>query len=342
MSEQRPQKSDGPRSPASQPQRKPASTFSRPTATRRAAPPVPPESRPATKEGGTKPGLFRKAIFGVVALVIHVVLGSFFGLLRARPTTASEFTAGEVQEIIRILREDDECRDTRLDGYFGLHNNSRELWVAVLGKPNAETGRKDSPDWTFRTRDGAVSVHVGVDDHSGAIPFVIAYGNGDVAGIAPNAPVDSAKLKALVLRQKRRIDSGDSLAMRKKQEDQFAETLAKEKEKQAEKERELNALAEKEREIVLQAQDQTIADKEYNKLRDKMPFGPENKVFNEKSDDWIKRRADLLTDGRKNGRIKIELNQDGAEVYRGKPELPTVEDLIKAIREDRPIPVALP
>lgn len=283
-----------------------------------------------------------------------IALAGFFGLFSPSSTTAADYTSAEVRQIIRLLREDDECRDTRLGDYFSLHNNSLELWERVLGKPTAIVGRDDSPTWTFTTRDGALTVGVGIDLHSGKVPFVTAYGNGHAAiGINANETVDSDSLKATILRIKHKIDPRESLAFQKQLEERhekerLAEDAAnRQREKQEqqqrdaesaqlaaerhariaqrEKERRQNEAEIEDRKRSLEAQLQ--AENDYYDLRDSLPVGEDKNAFAEQHQAWVARRIEAIKSAR-------ATNQD----WKNLP-LPKRDGVLAALQAGKSVPV---
>lgn len=267
------------------------------------------------------------AIGGGLLCLLLVVFGlaALMGLFRPSSTTAADYTTSEVQEIIRLLREDPECRDTRIGDYFASNTNSLELWEKVLGKPSAVVGRKNSPDWTFSTQDGAISVHVGVDYHSGKIPFVESLSNGEASfGLRANEPVDSKRLKTQILHIKRQIDPRDSLAFQKELAEKWEKERAAEEaerrrrdeeeqrrqdelyalrkaEREAEKARRLEGQRQQdakvtERRVLLDSQRQ--AEREYYNIRDNLPVGPEKDLFVEQHQEWVAGRIEAITSAR--------------------------------------------
>lgn len=146
----------------------------------------------------------------VVALGLALTNSAGFG---PHSSTAADYTSNEVREIIRLLREDTACRDTRIED-FAWNRNSLELWEAVLGKPTATNGSQYSPNWTYKTSDGVVTVHVGINNFSGDTPIVVAIGNGHALGLNANNSVDSDALKETILSIKSHVNPVDSLAFR--------------------------------------------------------------------------------------------------------------------------------
>lgn len=116
-------------------------------------PPRPQRGAPSSSKGSQRAVWKRRLFIGGIGLLCLLVLvigvGLVLGLRGPSSTTAADYRSAEVREIIRLLREDPECRDTRIGDHFYEHNNSLELWDRVLGKPAAVVGPEDSPDWTF-------------------------------------------------------------------------------------------------------------------------------------------------------------------------------------------------
>ena len=270
-----------------------------------------------------------------------------FDLFQPSSTTAAEYTTNEVREIIRLLREDTECRDTRLGHDFELNCNSLELWERVLGKPAGVVGRKDSPKWTFKTSDGVLTVGVGVDYHSATIPFVTAYGSGGKSfGANSNQPVNSDSLKATIIAIKRRIDPGDSLAFQKRLDEKWKREEAEEEvqraAQQAEEDRKNRIRQAQEQEKRLLEKDRAEAETDSLKLgRDlPAPARTDRHRIDAQLTDWVTRRAAVLALARKDGTIRVQHTPDGIK-YIGKPPLPRAKQILAAIREGRPIPVTV-
>ncbi|MBD3672762.1 MAG: hypothetical protein HUJ26_04475 [Planctomycetaceae bacterium] len=254
-------------------------------------------------------------------------------------TTAADYTSAEVREIIRLLREDDECRDTRISD-FSRNNNSLELWEKILGRPVSVTGRDDSPDWTFATKDGALSIHVGVYETPDGVPYVGTYTNGESSiGINANDPVDSADLKRRILSIKQHIDPRDSLAFQQELEEKWQQEQTAWDEQQAEEAKQLAEHSDQIREELESERDRAAADQDFIELRDAMPVGPEKNAFSEIQSDWIERRTAVITKARKNGALPIREAAFGQkEIVRELP-LPDVDDVIEALRNKAPVPV---
>jgi len=290
----------------------------------------------------------------VIAIVAG--LGSLFGLGGPTSTTSADYTTNEVREIIRLLREDEECRDTRIGDYFSRHYNSLELWERVLGKPSVVVGREYSPDWTFKTSDGALTVHVRVDSHSGDIPFVVAYSNGSASvGVNSNQPVDTAALKKTILSIKRRFDDRDGVEFAAQLNEKWAEERAAEEaegrrrdaqEQTESAERYARQKAEREAELARRRAAQSLEDAKvaerkrfleaqskagddfYDNLCGYFPVkSSERSAVAKQADGWIARRTKVLVAARKKGNVWKHL------------PLPTKETVSAAISDGKPIPV---
>ena len=222
-----------------------------------------------------------------VGLVCLIVLGLLLSsLISPSSTTAADYTSAEVREIIRLLREDTECRDTRIGKHFSVHNNSLELWERVLGKPAGVVGPEGSPDWTFRTKDGALTIHVGLYPHDADVPFVRTYSNGKASiGSNSNQEVDTESLKATIIGIKSRIDPGDSLAFQQELEEKWKREEEDRLKAKAAEQREYDAKSAKENERYQLMKDHEAAQKDYWDVRDELPVGAPGSHL------WIRRRT---------------------------------------------------
>lgn len=84
--------------------------------------------------------------------------------------------------------------------------------------------------------------------------------------------------------------------------------------------------------------DRVEADKDYVRLRNALPFGPEVEKFRAGENDWITRRAAVITEARKKGTITVKENF-GFDEYVGSVPLPAVDEVLDAIRRGQAIPV---
>jgi hypothetical protein len=84
--------------------------------------------------------------------------------------------------------------------------------------------------------------------------------------------------------------------------------------------------------------DRVEADKEYVRIRNALPLGPEVEKFRAVEHDWITRRAAVITEARKKGTITVKENF-GFDDYIGTVPLPRVEEVLDTIRGGQPIPV---
>lgn len=287
------------------------------------------EVTPPPRPNGGRRTLTRALLVGSIALLGLLLIAGLFsalGLTGQRTTTAADYTAREVEAIILLLADDPACRDTRLAHSFNFapDNISLELLESVLGQPISKAGRHPMRIWTYKTSDGTVGIPVaGVyDGPRYPVPFVRLDGPVQTFGINDTAPLDTAALKERILRIKSRFDEGDGAALeaRRKQEAQKAEA------EQAERDRRDVARFERLREERMAAeQDGRQARSEYDELRHALPFGPERDAFWNEGDEWIARRAAVLTATRKSGRESVPL--------------PTVPQVLAAIRSGGQVPV---
>jgi hypothetical protein len=80
------------------------------------------------------------------------------------------------------------------------------------------------------------------------------------------------------------------------------------------------------------------ADKDYVRLRDSIRNKPETKKLMSAEDEWKVRRAKVIESARKNGLITVQKNF-GHDKYIGNAPLPSVEEVLTAIRNGSEIPV---
>lgn len=84
--------------------------------------------------------------------------------------------------------------------------------------------------------------------------------------------------------------------------------------------------------------DRVEADTDYVHVRNALPSGPEVKKLQEGENDWITRRAAVIAEARKKGTITVKENF-GFDEYVGSVPLPSVEEVLEAIRRGQTIPV---
>ncbi len=284
---------------------------------------------------------------------------SFSGLVSAKPTTAMDYTSNEVREIMKLLRYDAACRDTRLGDYFQEDKISLELLNAVLGQPVSKAGRYPRLIWTYRTSDGSATItpftvhEIGGRMPEGTIPFLDMQGTVKTIGLNSNHPVDREALKKTILQIKSRFDDGDGEKLyqqrleqyKKELADEKAETLRRNEQDQKERnERNARMAAEKNARQAKRREQQRMQDEEvakrtisleiqkkayndYYDIRDDLPFGATKNKFAEQSEEWIKQRKEILESAQKN-------NNDWKSL-----SLPTKKVISTAIANGRPIPV---
>jgi hypothetical protein len=115
--------------------------------------------------------------------------------------------------------------------------------------------------------------------------------------------------------------------------DEESRRKADEKERQKAEEEAAKRLEERREE-----RDRVEADRDYVRLRNALPFVPEAERFQSGGNDWITRRAAVITEARKKGAITVKENF-GNDEYVGNVPLPSVEDVLDAIRRGKPAPV---
>lgn len=248
--------------------------------------------------------------------------------------SAEGYTAREVEEIIRLLREDIDCRDSRTDNVYSVQN-SLPLWEAVLGKPHADA----SPFMTYKTRTGTVTVRIGTTEAKGVTLIGISP---DVAVVSqtPNETVDSAALKAKILAAKKSIDPVDSKKFFAEREAEREKVFVAEQAERNEEKRKLDVESEQQQQEFLVKKDRDDSESDYLELRDELPVGQQQKTFVEKSEDWINRRAVVVTAARTRGTLVYP--EDGSGRNKARREavpLPTVAAILKALADGSPIPV---
>lgn len=152
-------------------------------------------------------------------------------------STSDQLSTAEVEAIVDILRNDGEARDTFLNSEpatGSARRIPRELMEAVVGKPNARATLGDGPRWTYRTRDGVVTLQVWLSEpeevpSADTIKSLMIHEVSLPIASRPNEEFDRIALREKVLAAKQEFDVASAEKKRKLTDRRLAEAQAREK-----------------------------------------------------------------------------------------------------------------
>ncbi|MCC7419297.1 MAG: SUMF1/EgtB/PvdO family nonheme iron enzyme [Planctomycetaceae bacterium] len=262
-------------------------------------------------------------------------------------TRSADFTGAEVKALMLMLRDDPDLQANYLNERGPVDGASRliplRLWEALFGEPASTTRIGGDSHWIYLASDGQVGITPGprnLDDDT-PVHWIILWTVDSTVSVS-GTPVRKDELKALALRMKKRVDgeleSSGQLAQRAELSRKWEQEEADRKRQQAADDQRRNEESAKAEEQRGRERDAVHAEKEYWKLRESLPLGGERDAFPPRSQDWIKRRAAVITEARLKGVITVDRNF-GFEKYQGEIPLPPIDAVLAALRKGTSIPV---